>query len=559
MWPASSQRVRMSGSRWISLSVPQSVSDPASSKSSELARYEDVGNDYLERRRLRPTAGWVLLWALGVGAVISGDFFGWNYGLRHAGFNGLAVATLLMAAMYVCMVFTIAELSAALPHAGGFFSFTRNALGPLGGFLCGLTDTIEYVITPAVIVVGIGSYLNAVVFSDPADAPGWLPLVWWILAYAVFVVINIQGVELTLRLGLLVAGLAAAVLVVFYVATMVTGEFDTDLLYNIPPSEGHTARGLPHGWLGVFSALPFAIWFYLAIEQLPLAAEESHDVVRDMPRALLLGIVTLLALSLLTLVLNTGVGGGALALSRSDAPLEDGFRAVLGNNATSQVLGVVALTGLVASFHTIIYAYGRVLFALSRAGYFPRWISITGRRQTPWVALLLGAVVGLGLAAAIHFSQLAEDAETAAREASGSVEATAASSPVTVGAVLLNMAVFGAVLSYILVMISYIVLRLRRPEMDRPYRSPLGMPGAVIGTVLATVALAATFSVEDFRPGMYGVAIFLVIGLAWFLCYSRHHLVAQAPEEEVALMAAAASELAGNNPPPDPDETDSPA
>ena len=513
-------------------------------RKSELARYEDVDRDYLERRRLRPRAGWVLLWALGVGAVISGDFFGWNYGLAHAGFNGLAIATVLMAAMYVCMVFTIAELSAALPHAGGFFSFTRSALGPLGGFLCGLTDTIEYVVTPAVIVVGIGSYLNAVVFADASQAPEWLPLVWWTLAYAIFVVINVLGVELTLRFGLLVTGLAAAVLVVFYVATVATGSFDSELLYNIPPDKGQTARGLPHGWTGVFSALPFAIWFYLAIEQLPLAAEESHDVVRDMPRALLLGIVTLLILSLLTLVLNTGVGGGALALSKSTAPLEDGFKAVLGNTATSRILGLVALTGLVASFHTIIYAYGRVGFALSRAGYFPRWISITGRFQTPWVALVLGAVIGLGLAAAIHFSQKASSA---------SGEDVSA---VTVGAVLLNMAVFGAVLSYILVMVSYIVLKKTRPEMPRPYKSPLGIPGAAVGTLLAVIALAATFSVPEFRPGMYGVALFLVIGLAWFLCYSRHHLVAQAPEEEVALLSAAQRELSGSNITPDDSAND---
>jgi ethanolamine permease len=424
---------------------------------SELTRYENVDRSYLERRRLKPRAGWVLLWALGVGAVISGDFLGWNYGLAHAGFNGLAIATVLMAAMYVCMVFTIAELSAALPHAGGFFSFTRNALGPLGGFLCGLTDTIEYVVTPAVIVVGIGSYLNAVIFTDPSQAPEWLPLVWWILAYTIFVVINVLGVELTLKFGLLVTALAATVLIVFYVATLATGSFDTDLLYNIPPDAGQSATGLPHGWAGVFSALPFAIWFYLAIEQLPLAAEESHDVVRDMPRALLLGIGTLLILSLLT-----------------------------------------------------------------------------GRFQTPWVALVLGAVIGLALATAIHFSP----------KATGTSDHTA--NAVTVGAVLLNMAVFGAVLSYILVMVSYIVLKFTRPNMPRPYRSPLGIPGAAVGTVLAVVALAATFSVPEFRPGMYGVALFLVVGLAWFLCYSRHHLVAQAPEEEVALLSAARQELAGS-------------
>ncbi len=111
-----------------------------------VTRYEDVDQKYLDKRTLKKSAGWVLLWALGVGAVISGDYFGWNFGLAAGGFWGLAIATVLMAIMYTCMVFSIAELSSALPHAGGFYSFVRNAMGPTWGFICGVTDTIEYVI-----------------------------------------------------------------------------------------------------------------------------------------------------------------------------------------------------------------------------------------------------------------------------------------------------------------------------------------------------------------------------------------------------------------------------
>ena len=479
-----------------------------------MARYENVGSEYLEQRQLRKSAGWVLLWALGVGAVISGNFFGWNFGLASGGFWGLTIATILMAVMYVCMLYSIAELSAALPHAGGFYSFTRNAFGPLGGFICGVTDTIEYVITPAVIVVGIGGYLNALM-------PAVSVYIWWLLAYGIFVAINIYGVELTLKVGLVITLLAIAVLLVFFVSAPASGTFQPALLFNVPADPGQSTAWLPKGWYGVFAALPFAIWFYLAIEQLPLAAEETHDVVRDMPKALILGIFTLLALSIGTLVLNSGVGGGAAVIGESAAPLEEGFRAVFGSGATTVVLTLVALTGLIASFHTIIYAYGRVLFALSRAGYFPRWISITSKNQTPHIALLLGAAIGFLAALAIDQS------------GGGAV-----------GGALLNMAVFGAVISYALVMFSYIKLKLEKPNLPRPYVSPLGIPGAVIGAVLAIVALFACFSIPAYRPGVWGVVIFLVVAILYFLFYSRHRLVAQAPEEEVALMAEAQGELA---------------
>lgn len=484
-----------------------------SDRQSGLVRHENVGDDYLQDRKLRKSAGWILLWALGVGAVISGDFGGWNVGLKHGGFGGLTIATVLMAVMYVCMVFTIAELSAALPHAGGFFSFTRNAFGPIGGFICGLTDTIEYVLTPAVIVYFIGGYMQLLI----PDVPVWI---WWIMFYVVFVAINIRGVELTLKAGLVVTLVALAILVTFYVTVIVTGSFDADLLFR--DVAGNEVGWLPNGMGGVVSALPFAIWFYLAIEQLPLAAEESHDVVNDMPRALIFGIATLLVLSLFTLVLNSGIGGGAGAIGESDAPLGDGFEAVFGISPASKTFTLMALAGLIASFHTIIYAYGRVLFALSRAGYIPRWISRTGRFHTPTYALILGAVIGLVCTFILFVT-------------GGSGHA---------GAALLNMAVFGAVISYAMVMLSYIRLRITRPDLPRPYRSPLGIPGAIVGAVLSLVALGATFTVPDYQPAIIGVVLFVVAGILYFFFYSRHRLVAQAPEEESALISDAEHELA---------------
>ena len=493
-----------------------------------VAGYENVDDAYLQNRKLKPSAGWILLWALGVGAVISGDYGGWNGGLLAGGFWGLAVATFAMAIMYVCMVLSIAELSAALPHAGGFYSFTRNALGPTGGFICGVTDTIEYVLTPAVIVYYIGGYLHELFPAVPVEA-------WWIAAYALFVTINILGSQLTLRVGLIVTVLAIAVLIVFYVSVICTGSFDASLLAvkGKPASLGETLSG---GWSSIFAALPFAIWFYLAIEQLPLAAEETHDVVRDMPRALILGIFTLLILSLFTMVLNSGVGEGAAAIGSSGAPLSDGFKAVFGEGLTTQAFTLIALTGLIASFHTIIYAYGRVLFALSRAGYFPRWISKTSSYQTPHRALILGAVMGLGCILLISSLDKIVPATWLGADPEGN-------RPEQIAGTLLYMAVFGAVISYAMVMISYIKLKLTRPDLPRPYRSPLGIPGAALGAVLSLVALVACFFQPDYRPAVVGVSLFLLIAIAYFFLYSRHHLVAQAPEEEVALLAEAAKEL----------------
>ncbi len=324
---------------------------------------------------------------------------------------------------------------------------------------------------------------------------------------------------MTLRVSLAATLVAVAVLLVFFVSVLATGAFHWENLLNVAADPGQSARWLPRGWYGVFATLPFAIWFFLAIEQLPLAAEEAHDVVRDIPRALIFGITTLVILAAAVLVLNSGVEGGADLIGNCDAPLAEGFRAVFGTGMTTKLITVLALTGLIASFHSTIYAYGRILFARSRAGYFPRWISLTNRQQTPAVALGVGMVAGLGCAFLLKYA--------------GS----------TVGAALLNMAVFGAVISYILVMISYITLAHRRPGLPRPYRSPLGTTGAWVGLALSVVALAATFASQEYRPAVLGVACFVAAALIYFFIHSRHHLVAQAPEEEAALIAEAEEEL----------------
>ena len=481
-----------------------------------LVRYHNVDHTYLANRRLRRSAGWILLWAMAIGAVISGFFTGWNNGLGAGGFGGLAVATILMAAMYLCMVYSIAELSAALPHAGGFFSFTRHAFGPLGGFLCGVSDAIEYILAPAVVVVGISGYLRG-------QSPGVPAYVWWLIAYGLFVAINIRGVALSLRIGLIITVAAVLVLLVFFGGVLAPGAFRSELLSNIPGEPEAASRWFPKGWFGVFAALPFAIWFYLGIEQVPLAGEEAHDSVKDVPRALTWGIATVLVLSVFVLILNTGVGGGAAAMAKSDAPLEDGFKAIFGVGSLTSTLTLLALSGLIATFHSIIYAYGRVLFSLSRAGYIPRWISITGRRHTPGIALILGGLVGLLCAFLVDWT----DGDK------GVVLPT-----------LVSMTVFGAVISYILVMCSYLKLRWSRPDLPRPYKSPLGVPGAAVGVALALVALAACFSTPEYRSGVWGVTAFLAVAILFFWFHGRHHLVAQAPEEESALLDEAQKELA---------------
>ncbi len=470
--------------------------------------YTPADAAYLAKRSLRRHARVLQLWAMAVGAVISGDFFGWNYGLAAGGFGGMLAAVGVMTAMYIGLCYSIAEMSPALPHAGGAYSFARTSMGPWGGYITGLAENMEYVLTPAVIVVGIGGYLGAIFGTSPAWEPAW-----WLLCYGLFVALNIWGVEMSFHVTVLVTLVAMAVLAVFWVGAI--PHFDLHRwAWPYFPAGGGKGRA-------TVLELPFALWLYLGIEQLPLAAEESHDPKRDMPRGILYGLVTLIAISFLTVVLSVGIAPGVGPVSKSSEPLFLGFQTIFGAGIKTRILALFACTGLVASFHAIIFAYGRQIYSLSRAGYFPTWLSVTHRtRETPHRALLAGSALGFVVALAIHLMPQG--------------------SPV--GAILLNMAVFGAVLAYILQMASFILLRVRFPRMARPYLSPIGIPGAAVAALIAAITLWTLFRNPDYNKGVIGAAIWFLLGIGYYAAHARHKLVL-APEEEAAQACLRQSEL----------------
>ena len=96
------------------------------------------------------------------------------------------------------------------------------------------------------------------------------------------------------------------------------------------------------------------------------------------------------------------------------------------------------------------------------------------------------------------------------------------------------MAVFGAVISYFMQCLAFIMLRRKLPNIERPYRSPVGVWGAAIAGAIALVALVSLFLNADYRPGVYGTLIYFVIGSIYFAVAGRHKLVLS-PEEEFAM------------------------
>ncbi len=464
-------------------------------KQSELNVEHSVSEEeYFAKRTLKKGAvGWLLLVGLGISYVISGDFAGWNFGLAQGGWGGMFIATVIVAFMYLCMSLAMSEMSTMLPTAGGGYSFARVAFGPLGGYLTGTAILIEYAIAPAAIAVFIGAYCESLF-----GVGGWLI---YLICYLVFMGLHLKGAGEALKIMFVITSVACIALLVFIIAMI--PHFNSQNLFNIAAGNNVGASAfLPFGYIGIWAAVPYAIWFFLAVEGVPLAAEEVKDPVRALPRGLIGAMLILAAFALLILFLSAGAAGADL-LKNSGAPLVDALKAVYGQNTwLASFVNFVGLAGLIASFFSIIYAYSRQIFALSRAGYLPKSLSLTNANKAPALAIIVPGIVGFLLSL------------------SGE------------GDLLILMAVFGATISYVLMMLSHIKLRLSRPDLARPYKTPGGIVTSIIALILAAIAVVAGLMVN---PKIWLIAaIIYIVFILYFIFYSRHHLVKGTPEQEFA-------------------------
>ncbi|ARU96049.1 ethanolamine permease [Tatumella citrea] len=433
--------------------------------------------------KLKPTLGTFSLWGIAVGLVISGEYFGWSYGWGVAGTLGFLITTLLIALMYGCFIFSFTELTTAIPHAGGPFAYSRRAFGETGGLIAGLATLIEFVFAPPAIALAIGAYLNV-------QFPTLDPKIAAVVAYLVFMGLNILGVKLAAMFELIVTLLAVIELLVFMGVVSPGFSLANFTAHGWAGAEGFGMQAIS----GVFAAIPFAIWFFLAIEGAAMAAEEAKDPRKNIPRAYIAGILTLVVLALGVMLLAGGAGDWR-KLSDINDPLPQAMKMIVGEHSRwMHMLVWIGLFGLIASFHGIILGYSRQFFALARAGYLPPSLAKLSRFQTPYRATLAGGVIGIIAIFSDNWIHL---------------------QGMTLTAAMITLAVFGAIVMYIMSMLSLFKLRRSQPDMPRSFMAP-GYP--LVPGIALVLAVICLVSMIWFNPI---IALLFVAIMAAGYCYFR--------------------------------------
>lgn len=425
---------------------------------------------------LKRTLSAAMLWGLGVGYVISGMYFGWNLGLEKGGTLGLAIATFFIIIMYVTFTFSYTELACAIPKAGGAFDYANRGLGKDLGFIAGMAQNIEFIFAPPAIAFAIGAYFNLFFPALPILSIA-------IFSYIVFTALNIYGVKAAATFELVITILAVGELLLFSGITLPHVQ-----LKNLQQN------AFPHGWQGVFAAIPFAIWFFLAIEGVANVAEEAIKPQRTILFGFGSAILTLVILCVLTFLSSVGVAGWEAVVyksdgSTSDSPLPLALGHIVGsNNVLYHLLITIGLFGLVASFHGIILAAGRSTFEFGRVKFAPAVLGrIHPRFQTPSNALVVNMLIGI---VALLTGKTSE---------------------------IITISVFGALTLYIVSMITLLRLRKKEPHLHRPFRVPMYPLFPVTALIIAIFSFVAM----TIYNAQLAMIYFLLVGI----CYACFKLI----------------------------------
>lgn len=412
-----------------------------------------------------------MLWGLGVGYVISGNYFGWNLGLEQGGTLGLGVAIAFIILLAVTFTFSYTELACAIPKAGGVFDYATRALGKDIGFIAGMAQNVEFIFAPPAIAFAIGAYSNLFLPDVPVLAIA-------VIAYFIFTGLNVFGIQLAATFELIVTIIAVIGLLLF--AGITLPEFNVHHLKT---------NALPNGWEGAFAAIPFAIWFFLGIEGVANVAEETVNPQRTILVGFGSAIITLVILCILTFVGSVGVAGWEAIVytdegTVSDSPIPLAMNKLSGKNLLYHVLTAIGLIGLIASFHGIILAAGRSSLEFGRAKYAPAFLGrVHARFKTPAHALLVNMTIGI---IALLTGKTAE---------------------------IITLSVFGALSLYIISMLSVIKLREAEPDLIRPFKVPLFPAFPLTALVIASISLVALII---YNPWL-AIIFMAIIGLSYGL------------------------------------------
>jgi basic amino acid/polyamine antiporter, APA family len=394
---------------------------------------------------------------------------------------------------------TYAELAAALPEAGGEYAYLREAYGPFFGFVYGWTQTwVAKSASIATLATALFYYLanflpsleqTLITFPLPIG-PGGGPFeirAGQLFAMAVIIalgVLNYFGVKLGGRIQVIVTVVKVALIACIVAIGLLSGQGSA--------SNFSTSVAAAGGFTGFFAALVAALWAYDGWNNVSMVASEVRNPQRNLPLALIAGTLLVITIYIVTNIAYFYVLSSQ-EVAGSDRVAAEMMRRVLGPRGADAV-SAAAMISIFAALNGSILAGSRIPYALARDGFFFKpYARINRRYHTPGVALILLSVWSAVLVLSGRYEQL------------------------------YTLVIFPSWILYAMATASVIVLRKKRPDLPRPYRT-LGYPVVPVLFVLVAAMLIISTLVESPRESLLGLGIILA-GLPFYFHWKRKSLI----------------------------------
>ena len=419
------------------------------------------------------------IYTLGLTIVVGGQYFGWNFGL-DTGFLGAFFHLIIIGTGYTMLVFCNAEITSAMPFAGGAYGLARITLGEYIGFMVGMSEALEYTIYVACSAATLSDMIFHIIEFD--EKMFHIIILFDFLFFVISLLIMTFAGKYYWKFSTIIGLLSTFVLILYFFGALAHVNFSR-----------YAMNSLHKGFEGSFSLwmerLPLAAWWFVGIEAVSFSADEIKDPKKTLPVAMLSCVLTLFSTAFLVLFSSCSYPPGTEVLASEAFPLTYLFADMF--NTSLGYANILALPAIFATAFGFMYPVGKLLSSMAMSNLLPSVLQTMTYDGVPYVCLLLASTVSFAITVFLHFYPL-------------------------FFAWFFNLCMLFASCAYISQAVGYLRLQDKFSSVDRGYKSPFGKVGSYLCIFAFTMCI---ISILGFQEDYTVVGAFITVHFSFSIYY----------------------------------------